>query len=350
MTILPSNEQSGAATSGDDLPVVAQARPNPAWLAGREQEAILEPDLAILDPHHHFSGHWGGYFAEDFLRDAASGHRIVATVHVQCGQGYRMSGPVSLAPVGETESVVRSLRQSPTRLCAGIVGYADLALGGEVQAVLEAHIAAGDGRFRGVRCSAARDDTFRYGVLPRPPAHLYRDERFRSGFARLAPLGLSFDSWCFHHQLDDVLDLARTFPETSIVLDHVGAPLGVGAYRSRRASVLGEWRASIQELSKCPNVSVKLGGLGMAVIGLDFDARILPPSSEELASAWRPYIEPCIELFGAARCMFESNFPVDKSNSSYAALWNAFKLIASGASAEEKAALFHDTARNIYRL
>jgi L-fuconolactonase len=350
VTIVP-NKQTDAAASGDDLPLVVQAKPNLAWLGAREEESILEPDRPILDPHHHFSAHWGGYFADDFLKDAGSGHRIVATVHVQCGQGYRTSGPVSLAPVGETESVVRSLpRESPTRLCAGIVGYADFTLGDDVQSVLEAHIEAGNGRFRGIRCSGARDETFRYGVLPRPPAHLYRDDRFRSGFARLAPLGLSFDSWCFHHQLDDVLDLARTFPETQIVLNHVGGPLGVGAYRSRRASVLGEWRTSIQELSKCSNISVKLGGLGMAVIGLDLDARKLPPSSEELASAWRPCIEPCIEFFGAARCMFESNFPVDKGSCSYTALWNAFKRLASGASAHDKSALFHDTARSFYRL
>jgi L-fuconolactonase len=340
-----------ATASGDDLPAAVQAKPNLAWLAQGKQETILEPELAIVDPHHHFSGHWGGYYADDFLRDAASGHRIVATVHIQCGQAYRTSGPVSMAPVGETEFVVRALPQDPPlQLCAGIVGYADFTLGDEVQDVLEAHIEAGDGRFRGIRASGARDDTFRYGILPRPPARFYRDERFRAGFARLAPLGLSFDSWCFHHQLDDVRDLARTFPETPIVVNHLGAPLGVSVYRSRAAEVRNEWRASMQRLSACPNVSVKLGGCGMAVFGFDFETKPNPPTSEELASAWRPFIEPCIELFGARRCMFESNFPVDKGHGSYAAVWNAFKRIASGASAREKAALFHDTAKAFYRL
>lgn len=337
-----------------ELPLIAQAQPNPAWLS-QWSEDILEPELPIVDPHHHLSDHWGGYYADQLAADVKTGHRVQATVFVQCGWAYRQDGPPALAPVGETEAVVAqamtlNARDDGTRYCAGIVGYADLRLGAAVDEVLAAHVHAGQGRFRGIRCSAAQHEAFRHGVMTPPPPHLYMDSAFREGFARLAGFGLSFESWSFHNQLGELLDLARAFPATPIVINHLGAPLGVGPYAGRREQVWAEWQPTMRALSECPNVHVKLGALGMTIFGFDFHTRAQPPNSAELAAAWRPYVEASIELFGAERCMFESNFPVDKGTCSYPVLWNAFKRIAAHASPAEKAALFSKTASRFYRI
>jgi predicted TIM-barrel fold metal-dependent hydrolase len=270
---------------------------------------------------------------------------------------YRAHGPAELRPVGEVEfangvaAMTASGGYGNRQVCAGIVGYADLALGGAVEKVLEAQIAAGGGRFRGIRfITATNPDQARWGSMVNRPAGLLLDRRVREGFARLAPLGLSFDAWLYHTQLGDLVDLARAFPDTLIVLDHVGGPIGLGRYAGRRDEVFAEWRARIGELAACPNVYIKLGGLGMRMFGFTVHAHELPPSSEELAAAWRPYIEACIAAFGPERAMFESNFPVDKGSCSYHVLWNAFKRIAAGCSAAEKAALFSTTAVKFYRL
>ena len=337
-----------------ELPLITQAQPNPTWLAQWTEE-ILEPELPIVDPHHHLSDHWGGYYADQLAADVQTGHRVQATVFVQCGWAYRQDGPQALAPVGETEAVVAqalvlNARDDGTRYCAGIVGYADLRLGAAVAEVLAAHVHAGQGRFRGIRCSAAQHAAFRHGVMTPPPPHLYLDPAFRQGFARLAEFGLSFESWSYHNQLGEVIDLARAFPGTAIVINHVGAPLGVGPYAGRRAEVRAEWLPAMRALSECPNVCVKLGAFGMTLLGFDFHTRAQPPNSTELAAAWRPYVETCIELFGAERCMFESNFPVDKGTCSYPVLWNAFKRIAEHASPAQKAALFSSTASRFYRI
>ncbi len=238
-----------------------------------------------------------------------------------------------------------------TRVCAGIVGYADLALGAAVEKVLDAQITAGGGRFRGIRfITATHPDQATWGSAVLRPAGLLMDRQVREGFARLAPLGLSFDAWMYHTQLGELADLARAFPATPIVLDHVGGPIGLGRYAGKRDEVFAEWSAGIRELAQCPNVHVKLGGLGMHMFGFTMHAQELPPSSEELATLWRPYIETCIAAFGPQRAMFESNFPVDKGSCGYAVLWNAFKRIAAGCSAAEKEALFAGTARRFYRL
>ena len=327
------------------------------WL-DRWQEEILDPELPIVDPHHHLwdrPGRGGRYLLDELLADLNSGHHIVATVFLQCRSMHRAAGPEELRPVGETEFVngVAAMSASggygPARICAGIIGHADLRLGERVQAVLEAHRRAGGGRFRGIRHSAAWDASIsRPANAPQPG--LLADASFRAGFARLAPLDLSFDAWLYHPQIDELTALARAFPDTRIVLDHVGGPLGIGAYAGRRDEVFGRWAASIRELATCPNVSVKLGGLGMVIAGFDFHLEPEPPSSEQLAAAWRPYIESCIQAFGPARCMFESNFPVDKASYSYAAYWNACKRLAQGASATEKAELFSRSAARFYRL
>jgi L-fuconolactonase len=238
------------------------------------------------------------------------------------------------------------------RACAAIVGRADLRMGDAVETVLRALIAAGNGRLRGIRQSAAWDaDPAVLGPLHgRVPEGLYRDPAFRAGFRHLHPLDLSFDAWLLEPQLGDLVDLARAFPETTIVLDHVGTPLGIGAYAGRRDERFQTWKARIGELSRCPNVVVKVGGLPMPFVGWKSRMHEPDPPSDRLATQWRPYVETTIEAFGADRCMFESNFPVDRFGCDYVALWNAFKRLASGCSHTEKAALFSDTARRVYRL
>ena len=330
------------------------------WLARRPPEAALEPALPIIDPHHHF---WdtparGRYLIDELLQDIGGGHTIVATVFVECRSMYKKAGPRELAPVGEVEFVngIAAMSASgnygPSRVAEGIVGHADLTLGARVRETLEAEIAAGGGRFRGIRHGLAMDaapQIARHALRHTPP-HLARDATFREGFAQLAPLGLSFEAWQYHPQLPDLIDLARAFPDTTIILNHVGGVLGVGPYAGKRQEVLANWRRDIAELAKCPNVVVKLGGVGMISFGFDFHEREMPPSSEELAAAWRQYLEPCIEAFGAERAMFESNFPPDKQSGGYTELWNAFKRITRGASAAEKRALYAGTAARVYRI
>jgi len=331
-----------------------------AWLAKRPSETALEPELPIVDPHHHFweATHRGRYFLPELLEDIGGGHNIVATVFLECQAMYRKDGPREMAPVGEVEFVngIAAMSASggygPCRVAEAIIGHADLTLGARVRDVLEAQIAVGGGRFRGIRYGVSYDASPEISrhVSRQIPPHQVLDPKFREGFSQLAKLGLSFESWQYHPQLPDAIDLARAFPDTTIILNHVGGVLGVGPYRGHRQQILGEWRKNIAELAKCPNVNVKLGGVGMTSFGFDFHERDTPPGSEELAAAWRQYIEPCIEAFGVNRCMFESNFPPDKQSGGYTELWNAFKRITKGASAAEKAALYSGTAARVYRL
>jgi len=331
-----------------------------AWLARRPTEAALEPELPIIDPHHHFwdTPQRGTYLLHELLADIGGGHNIVSTVFLECRSMFRRAGPPEMAPVGEVEFVngiaamSASGQYGPCRVAEAIIGHADLSLGARVREVLEAEIRVGGGRFRGIRHGVAWDEHEAVNKFAARgvPLHLARDARFREGFAQLAPLGLSFESWQYHPQLPDAIDLARAFPDTTIILNHVGGVLGVGPYRGHRQEILAGWKRDIAELAKCPNVVVKLGGVGMTSFGLDFHERDLPPSSEDLAAAWRMYLEPCIEAFGVNRCMFESNFPPDKQSGGYTELWNAFKRITAGASAAEKTALYSGTAARVYRL
>ncbi|HEV7383854.1 MAG TPA: amidohydrolase family protein, partial [Phenylobacterium sp.] len=297
------------------------------------------------------------YLLDELLADTGSGHNVRATVFVECGAMYRADGPVELRGVGETEFVngVAAMSASgtygETRACAGIVSKADLLLGDAVKPVLEAHVRAGGGRFKGIRNSASFEhDKEVLGPLNRVEEGLYLDATFRKGFAHLAPMGLSFDAWLLEPQLPDLTDLARAFPQTAIVLDHVGTPLGRASFAGRLNERFPVWRDNIHELAKSPNVTVKLGGLAMAFC--NFPSFLAEPRapSEQLAREWAPYIETCIAAFGPERCMFESNFPVDMGSCTYAVLWNAFKRIAAGYSADEKAALFSGTATKVYRL
>ncbi len=344
-----------AVENGDDgLPVIHHLGLNPEWLQQLTEEP-LQPNLPMVDPHHHLWEREGGYLLDDLLADIGAGHRIVATVFSQCGYRYLTDGPLSMRPVGETRFVASVARAAvergiETQVCAGIVGHADMTLGDDVAAVLEAHIEAGDGRFRGIRHITARHEAFNASLLGRPPADLMSGATFRRGLSQLQRLGLSFDAWLYHTQIDQLVDLARAMPELPIVLNHVGGPLGVGPYQGKGDETHREWRAAMQRLAGCPNVRVKLGGLAMAICGFAFNEQKLPPSSLQLAAAWRPYLHGSIELFGARRCMFESNFPVDKAMCSYVVLWNAFKRVAAGASADEQSWLFGGTADAFYRL
>ncbi len=332
--------------------------PDEAWLAGQPPEPILEPELPIIDTHHHLwdrNGH--RYFLPDFLGDARTGHNLVATVFMECNAMYRAAGPAEMRPVGETEFVVGQAAMSasgqygPTRVAAGIVGFADLTLGDRVEPVLEAHLKAAGGRFRGVRHSAAWDasDVIGNSAVAHGPGTYSRSD-FRSGLARLTKLGLSLDAWVFHPQLADVVDLARACPDANIIVGHVGGVLGYGPYTGKQQEVFAAWKAQIVELARCPNVSMKLGGMMMRLAAYDYRTQPKPPTSTELAALWGPYITTCIELFGADRCLFESNFPVDKMGIGWAGLWNALKRIAAAASAAEKRAMFSGTARRVYRL
>jgi len=346
-----------AASTAPALKSGLFADPREDWLAQRKEE-VLDPARPIVDPHHHLWDRGAQrYLIEEMVADIASGHNIIATVYVEARSMYRAGGPEALRPVGEVEFVngVAAMSASggygSAAICAGIVGHANLLLGDGARAVLEAEIAAGGGRFRGIRHSSAwHADAEVAGMYATRPKGLLLDATFRKGFACLKPLGLSFDAWLFQPQIGELADLARAFPDTKIVLDHCGGPIGIGSYANRREEIFPMWKASIQAIAKCPNVVVKLGGLAMRLLGYDFHERAMPPSSEEAAAAWRPYIETCIEAFGPDRAMFESNFPPDKGQCSYQVIFNAFKRIAVQYSEAEKTALFSKTATDVYRL
>ncbi len=326
-----------------------------AWLTLTIEDPI-EPDIPICDPHHHLWDHPNNrYLLEELLQDTGGGHNIVETVFMECGSKYRQEGPQEMQPVGETEFVQgiatrsESGQYGKTRVAAGIVGFADLTLGAAVKPVLEAQVAAGKGRFRGIRHISAWDASPDIRSSANV-SKLLLDSKFREGFACLQEYDLSFDAWLYHPQLMELVDLAKTFPDTPIILDHVGSPLDIGLYAGKREEVFGEWKSVITALAACSNVAVKLGGLGMPICGFGWHKQTTPPSSAELAEAMAPYYHWCIEHFGVDRCMFESNFPVDKTSYSYTVMWNAFKSVSRVFSSEERTALFHDTAVKVYRL
>ncbi|HEY2686725.1 MAG TPA: amidohydrolase family protein [Steroidobacteraceae bacterium] len=346
--------------------------------AGFSPEPILDPGLPIIDPHHHL---WDWpearfaarpkplhpfeevifparrYLLHEFLADVYSGHNIRGTVFVQCSAMHRAAGPGHLKPVGETEFVNGIAAMSASglygeaRVCTGIVGHADLNLGAAVNEVLEAHLEAGGGRFRGIRHSASYDaDPAVLGPLARLGPGLFTSRAFREGYQQLKRHGLSFDAWLLEPQLPELIELVRANPDTPVVLDHVGTPLGIASYGGRREERFPVWRKHIQELAGLPQVSVKLGGLAMPFCNFPSFLQKPAASSSQLAGEWKPYIEVCIEAFGAERCMFESNFPVDSGACNYPTLWNAFKVLAKNYSAAEKHALFFGTAKRMYRL
>jgi predicted TIM-barrel fold metal-dependent hydrolase len=330
--------------------------PDLAWVA-KTKEPALEPDLPIVDPHHHL---WdrpaNRYMLPELLADCGEGHNVVATVFVECGSMFRKDGPEPMKAVGEVEFVngvaamSASGRYGKTRACDGIVGHAELRIGAAVREVLEAQMQAAGRRFCGIRFSTCWDADTRVRRARTDPAHrLMYDRTWREGFAQLGKLGLTYDCWMYHPQITEMADLAADFPDQVMVLDHVGGPLGFGPYEDHKES-FAHWKKGMTELARHPNVNVKLGGLGMPLGLFDFFKQPSPVGSDTLARAYRPWIETTIELFGAERCMFESNFPVDKITGGFGVLFNAFKRIAAGCSAAEKTALFSGTATRVYRL
>ena len=333
-------------------PPTAVPRPRPDWLALRSETA-LEPALPIIDAHHHL---WDGphprYLLDEIHADIASGHNIRATVFIEAGGMWRQSGPPDMKPVGEVEfangiaAMSASGQYGDARIGAALIGYADLALGDDVAPVLEALTAAGNGRLRAIRHSVAHDPEVRMLA----PLGLLRSDKFAAGFACLQRQSLGFELWIYHTQLGDAVALLQKFPEAPVVINHVGGRIGIGRFAYQQNEVNTQWLAGLKRLAEFPNVSIKLSGLGMPLAGYGLNELALPPTSEELAAAWWPRLSACLDLFGAERCMFASNFPVDKVSCSYGTLWNAFKRMTKTLSASDRAWLFAGTAARHYGL
>lgn len=325
------------------------------FLASRTEE-VIDPALPIVDPHHHL---WDApglqpYLVEQLHEDTGAGHNVVATVFIDCVWDYRADGPKELKPVGETERALQAARAAQKAGGArigGIVSHADMMLGERAGEVLDAHLAAGAGLFRGIRhATAVSDDPAVSRTHFNPTPKMLLEKSFQDGVRELAKRDLTFDAWVYHEQLGEVAELARAVPECTIVLDHLGGPLGIGRYAEQPQEVDDLWRAGLAEVAACPNVNVKLGGIGMPRFGGAFELSNTAPSSDDLVARWGESFDYIIEKFGADRCMFESNFPVDRQSTNYVILWNAFKKIAAAASDHEKAALFENTARRVYQI
>ena len=328
-----------------------QVRRQPQTTDSDSREAAIEPDLPVIDAHHHLWDKPGRrYLAENMAAEvAASGHTVRATIFVEGGAMYDQEAPPELRPLGETRFAEQSARRlGGTRFCAAVIGYVDLRLGERATGLIEQHMAASP-RLSGLRNSAVWDawPQLRTAVHP-VDRGLLLDRRFREGFAALDRLGLTFDCWGYFTQARELADLAAAFPATTIISNHCGGLLGIGPYAGRQPEIFLAWREAIRDLARQPNVVMKLGGLAMERTGL-LQAGAQNPHSATLAEAWRPYVETCIEAFGPDRCMFESNFPVDGAHCSYTALWNAYKRLTAGFSTSERQALFHDTALRVYR-
>jgi predicted TIM-barrel fold metal-dependent hydrolase len=329
------------------------------WYA-QVSEDIIEPNRPIIDPHHHlFSGFdWiiPDYLLEDLWGDTETGHKIEKTVFIECGASYRETGPDHLKPVGETEFVAdiaeRSTFPGSTKaVISGIVSHADLTLAEELVEVLDEHETAGKGLFRGIRHAGAHhphpEEAF---IAGRYPPQLFLDEDFQAGVRLLGRRGYTYESWHYHTQLREYYSLAKSAPETTIILDHFGTPLGTKSFRNQRDAIFQQWQTDIIALAGCPNVYAKLGGLAQPDTGFGWHEAAQPATSDEIVAAQKQYYLHTIESFGVDRCMFESNFPVDKFSISYAVLWNAFKKMVADFSEDEKNALFYGTAAKVYRL
>jgi predicted TIM-barrel fold metal-dependent hydrolase len=332
------------------------------WLA-LTSEPPLEPQLPICDPHHHLWDRrsaripYQRYLIDELTADTGSGHNVRSTVFIEARSMYRTDGPAEMRPVGEVEFVQGQAAMSasglygPTKAAAAIVGHADLNLGERIESVLNALQAASPNRFRGIRHSVTWDP---HPEVENTAAHKIEgqlaSDKFRTGARVLARMGYTLEGWCFHPQLADMAAFAKSVPDLTIILNHVGGLLRTGPYANRNDEVMQNWRKGIAAVAACPNVVIKLGGLGMVRCGFDWHTREKPIGSEELAGAMAPFIDYCIEQFTPARCMFESNFPVDKVSFSYNVMWNAFKRMSKGYSATERAAMFHDCAAKTYRI
>ncbi len=332
------------------------------WL-GLTVEPTLEPELPICDPHHHFLDYrwteipYWRYLLHELIADIGSGHNVRSTVFIEDTSMYRADGPEEMRPVGEVEFVQGLAAASasglygPSRAASGIVGHANLHLGERVEPVLEALQAASPNRFRGIRHQTTWDADPEVGNAASYPIEgQLNSDKFRAGGRVLARMGLSFDGWLYFPQLHDLANLAKAIPDLSIIVNHIGGLLRVGSYANRDDEVVANWRSGIAAVAACPNITMKLGGIGMTQNGFDWHLRDTPVGSEELAESMAPFMNYCIEQFGPDRCMFQSNFPADKISFSYNVMYNAFKRLSKGYSASERAAMFQDTATRVYRL
>ena len=341
----------------------ASSSHDPARFAGRHaavaDEPIIDADLPIIDALHHLYVRPGQhYLLEHYLTDARAGHRIVGSVYMQAGAFLRPGGPEALRGLGEIEfangigAMMASGDMGDIRVCAGIVGHVDLRHGDVVGRFLDEAMARAPDRFRGIRQGAIHSDSPEVmSAMPdQPPAGLLSDERFREGFAHLARRKLTFDAAVFHHQLGELAELAETFPNVTMILNHCGLSLGLGRTREERSAAFEEWRTALKAVAQRPNVMCKIGGFGLPFWGFGFDEREDPVGFEELAGVWEPYVHTAIEAFGHERCMMTSNYPPDSASAGFVPLWNALKHCVRGASRQEKEALFHDTAAQTYRI
>ena len=327
---------------------------NDEWL-GQVIEDVIDPDREIVDPHHHL---WPNpevhYNLEHLLQDTGSGHNVVQTVFMECGAAYRTDGPPRFWPVGETEFVAaaaaRSANLEGQATIAGIVAHANLTRD-HLDEVIDAHEEAANGLFRGIRHTGSWDPHPEDLSIPgRAERGLFSLDDFRRGVRRLGERGLTFDTWMFHHQIPEYNELAKAVPNTTMIFDHFGMPIGVGPYADKRAEIFAQWKDDVEELAKCPNVYAKLGGLAMPDMGFGWNLRDKPPTSDEFVAAQSPWYDHAIKCFGPERCMFESNFPVDRQSISYRTLWNGLKKIAAKYSDAEQDLMFSRVARDVYRL
>lgn len=342
------NFSSMATSDGDDV----TAEPGTEeWLAIITED-VVDPDVPIIDPHHHLwpSGQGMRYGLAELETDLASGHNVIDTVFVECGAGYRRGDESELASIGETEFVAGEAARSDRQVMGAFVVHTDLR-SGTLDEILDAHEVAADGRLRGVRDAGSRALHPEVMMIPgRAPKDLYADRAFRSGVRRLGERGLTYDTWHYHHQNQEFADLARAVPETTMVLDHFGTPIGVGPYASQREHIFEQWKADIVEIARCENVVAKIGGLAMPDNGFGWNTASRPPTSDEFLAEQGRYYLHTIEVFGPERCMFESNFPVDRLSLSYRTVWNAFKKLVADFGDDERDAMLRATAARIYRL
>ena len=328
------------------------------WIAQIKEE-IINPELPIIDPHHHL---WNGdnqlagsfpYLIENLNEDTFSGHNIVGTIFMECAQGYYLDGEEKYKPVGETEFVINLIKDSEklskSTNIMGIIGFADLMLGHEVKDVLNTHLSKGEGLFRGIRHAAGWDKNNEiHNSHSNPIENIYHNKSFMKGAEELINLKLTFDAWHYHHQINDLSIFAKKYPELTIIHDHFGGPLGVGPYEGKKEEIFKKWKDDISLLSESKNVYAKLGGLAMPVNGWNFHKQNKPASSDQIVDMHHEYYLHTINCFGVERCMFESNFPVDRRSVSYHVIWNAFKKMVLGYSDEDKNKLFFKNAKDVY--
>ncbi len=329
---------------------------SPEWLA-QVVEPAIDPDREIVDPHHHLWPDGGAlpYGVDDLVADTTAGHNIVETVFIECHAAYRADGPRELRSIGETEFVAASAEDLAQRHpdappITGIVANVDLTLDG-LDDVLDAHRGAAGGRLRGVRDALSRAREPEVHTIAGAAAEgKFEDPAFRRGVARLGERGLIYDSWHYHYQNNEFLELARAVPDTTMILDHFGSPVAIGSDAGRLDAIFEVWCDDIVAIAACPNTVAKLGGLAMPDNGFGFHEAAAPPTSDEFLAVQRRWYEHAIDCFGPERCMFESNFPVDRFSLSYGVYWNAMKKLAEPFSGDEKTAMFAGTAQRVYSL